>query len=854
MLPDSTNKVGVLIETVANDGAITQTTAQLTVLGDTAKKTSATSVSAFESFNKSLKSVGQQMTEVGRSMTTYITLPVVGIAAASTKMAMDFQQSMELLHTNAGVPQDQIARLSNQILDLAGAVGFSPNSLALAMFHISTAGQGIFTTAQQLDQLKVAAEGAAIGQANLDDTTYALTSTLAANVKGAQDYQQTMGTLLGVVQAGDMHLSDLNEVIGTGLMGTLSTFGVSLQSAGAALADFGDLGEKGAAAGTRLRMMLTLMASPSQAAAKILGDLGLTTDEVNTATGTMNEVFAKTGLTTTRLADDLRGPNGIYTAVTDLKTSLEKAGLSASQTDAVLSKAFGGGRTDAALLQLLNTTDRLDLKYQQIGTDAGNFSDNWVAQQQTMKEQWDKAWSGIQADMIRLGDAVMPTVAHAMTEIGKAVSNVADWFERLSPQNKQMVIDMAMVAAAAGPVLLIFGSMAKSLSSILTLTNTVGSGILGVGKLLGGLGAIGGEGAIAGGLAEGGAAAGGLVAALGPVALGIGAVGLAAGGAYLLVKHFTDANDGLSNDLKAKVSPEVKFYDKTAKELGYTLTGTASKVNVLTLAQTAQKDSANMLKDAQGQLKTSQEKNKSAQEALTKAVKDGKTSEGDYVDALHNAVTAALDLKIKEGNLADAEKVWTKNKYDFRDAQNAVTAALKGTLGVIAEFGPKALNQVKSIDTLQAHLSTVVKSFSSLVVNIQNQAPKLIEALQGGKGSLGNAVNNLQKASSSIDLHLSSAASSAKTIQNSGISIQGGSLQGHASGSTYAPGGLTVVGEQGPELVSMPTGSKVYPARQSARMMGGNNITINQTNNNYSQFDQTTANRLLGWQLANAIG
>jgi len=473
----SAGTVGVEIVTVADNTGTDSAKAGLAEL-DAESKALTSSVagatSGLTNFNNGLKNVGGQMTAVGGSLSKYITLPIVGIAAASVKMAMDFQQSMELLHTNAGVPQAAIASLSSQILDLAGVVGQDPNSLAQAFYHIATAGQGIYTTAQELDQLKIAAEGAAIGQANLDDTTYALTSTLAANVKGATNTSQAMGTLLGIVQAGDMHLSDLNDVISTGLMGTLSTFGVSLQSAGAALADFGDLGEKGAISGTRLRMMLALMASPSAAAAKILGDLGLTTGETATATGTMNQVFAETGLTTTKLADDLRQPNGIYVAITDLKTQLEKAGLSASQTDTVLAKAFGGGRTDAALLQLLDTTTRLDVKYQQIGQDSGNFAQNWEAQQQTMKQQWDKSWGAIQADLIRIGESIMPEVSHAMNDFASAVGSVTNWYNKLSPGQKQFVIDAAGVLAAMGPVLVIFGTLAKSLSSILTLTQTVG--------------------------------------------------------------------------------------------------------------------------------------------------------------------------------------------------------------------------------------------------------------------------------------------------------------------------------------------------------------------------------------------
>ncbi|RVP32281.1 phage tail tape measure protein [Sinorhizobium meliloti] len=44
----------------------------------------------------------------------------------------------------------------------------------------------------------------------------------------------------------------------------------------------------------------------------------------------------------------------------------------------------------------------------------------------------------------------------------------------------------------------------------------------------------------------------------------------------------------------------------------------------------------------------------------------------------------------------------------------------------------------------------------------------------------------------------------------------------YADGTSYAPGGLSVVGERGPELVNLPRGSQVFDTNRSARMMGGN--------------------------------
>jgi len=47
-----------------------------------------------------------------------------------------------------------------------------------------------------------------------------------------------------------------------------------------------------------------------------------------------------------------------------------------------------------------------------------------------------------------------------------------------------------------------------------------------------------------------------------------------------------------------------------------------------------------------------------------------------------------------------------------------------------------------------------------------------------------------------------------------------------AKGTTYAPGGMAVVGEQGPELVNLPKGSQVIPNHKMGGIGGGNPINI----------------------------
>ena len=78
-------------------------------------------------------------------------------------------------------------------------------------------------------------------------------------------------------------------------------------------------------------------------------------------------------------------------------------------------------------------------------------------------------------------------------------------------------------------------------------------------------------------------------------------------------------------------------------------------------------------------------------------------------------------------------------------------------------------------------------------------------------------------------------------------------IPGFASGTGFAPGGLALVGERGPELVNLPRGSQVTPADQTARALGGEtNIEVNQ-----NFFGPTTSSgrlRELEWTLRFATG
>ncbi|MFD4554407.1 hypothetical protein ACFWP5_08765 [Streptomyces sp. NPDC058469] len=86
-----------------------------------------------------------------------------------------------------------------------------------------------------------------------------------------------------------------------------------------------------------------------------------------------------------------------------------------------------------------------------------------------------------------------------------------------------------------------------------------------------------------------------------------------------------------------------------------------------------------------------------------------------------------------------------------------------------------------------------------------------------------------------------------------GAALKAMKVPGFASGVNSFGGGLALVGERGPELVSLPSGSKVTPAAETRQAMAaGGGTTFNIVNYNYNPVDADQMVRKVQWALRNA--
>jgi TP901 family phage tail tape measure protein len=358
---------------------------------DSASRTFRTVGDSASRLDRTLGKLGKTALVAGAALAGGI---AVGLAEGAKK-AVAFEATMKRIQTQAGATAGDVGILSQQVLELGKTTQQGPQHLAEALYHLKSVGMD---NVDAMKALKTASDLAAVGGADLEDTANALAGAWRTGIKGATSFADSARTVNAVIGAGNMTMQDMVAALGTGILPTAKTFGLTFSQVGAALALFTDEGIDSASAATRLRMSISLLAAPSRAAEKQLKSIGLT--------GNM-------------LGQAMRGPDGIIGAIKLLSAHLEKSGLDATHQAALLSRAFGGGKSSSAILSMVNNLDVLEKKQAQVNNSMGKYGPAVEAQRKTAAAQFALIKSNFEVFSIKAGDLLLPPITKFTTYINK---------------------------------------------------------------------------------------------------------------------------------------------------------------------------------------------------------------------------------------------------------------------------------------------------------------------------------------------------------------------------------------------------------------------------------------------------
>lgn len=338
--------------------------------------------------------------EAAAGMSTMMKAAFLGVVIAAgigIEQASKFQSTMLTLNTQAGVSKSALGGLSQGVLSLAGQVGDSPNSLATALYHVESSFASVGITGQKaLSLLQIAAEGAAVGHADLVDVTNALDATIVAGVPGITSYSQAMGTLNAIVGSGDMTMQDLANAMGTGVMAVAKSYGQSIYQVGAALALFGDNNIRGAKAATELRMAWQAMQAPLTTAGAALTSIGLTS---TTLASTMEH-------------------HGMSAAIDQFIEHLKASHVPMSDWGQLETEIFGK-KAGVGIGIMVDQYGRLMSKFPDLEKGAKGFGTAWANTQKNFDQQWRDFMAGLDALVISFGTKLLPAVTLVVGQLAK---------------------------------------------------------------------------------------------------------------------------------------------------------------------------------------------------------------------------------------------------------------------------------------------------------------------------------------------------------------------------------------------------------------------------------------------------
>ena len=158
---------------------------------------------------------------------------------------------------------------------------------------------------------------------------------------------------------------------------------------------------------------------------------------------------------------------------------------------------YGMGVNDATIkakafeMGLYDGTGQMELTTKQAATLALIMEQTGDAQGQAAREADGASGSmrGLVTELkniaTELGEVLLPII----TPFIQKVKELAEKFGELSPQQQEVIVKIAALAAAIGPILILVGSMSTGLSSLITLFGPMISGLVGGTTAMGGLSA-----------------------------------------------------------------------------------------------------------------------------------------------------------------------------------------------------------------------------------------------------------------------------------------------------------------------------------------------------------------------------
>ncbi len=388
---------------------------------------------ALQTAQGKLRAVGSQMKQLGTGLTLGVSAPLGAIAVGALSSAADFESAMNMMQAVSGATATQMSDLSAQALEMGRVTSFSAGEAAQAQLELAKSGM---TATQVMGALPGVLDLAAAGGLDLANAAEIASNTLNAFGLPATAAAGVANTLAAAANASSIEVTDLAD--GMKMAGSVfASNGQSVETLATAMALLGNNAIKGSDAGTSLKTMLMRLAAPTAEGAAAMSQLGI---NVYDAQGKMVP-FAN--------------------IIGSLQTAT--AGLSDEQRNAALATIFGADAIRSASILIGEGTDGWNSMAAAVGTE-GAAATLANARMKGLGGAIEYFKGTIDSLMVESASPFLDTLNAGVRGAADLIAQVT----QLPAPMQQFGAVLLAVAAAAGPVLIMLGTMTTAMAGLLS--------------------------------------------------------------------------------------------------------------------------------------------------------------------------------------------------------------------------------------------------------------------------------------------------------------------------------------------------------------------------------------------------
>lgn len=401
---------------------------------------------SIEEYTEKVQKAGEKVKDAGSGMTKKVTTPILAAGVASAKMTMDFEDSMAKVSTIADATEVPMDDMQKAILDLSNQTRISAEEIAQNVYDSISAGQKTGDAVNFVSKsTKLAKAGFADAGAALD----VLTTIMNAYGLKASEVTNVSDMLIQTQNLGKTTVADLASSMGK-VIPTANAYGVSLDELCAGYAIMTANGVATAESTTYMNGMLNE-----------LGKSGTNVSE------TLKE---KTGKTFKELMDSGMSLSDVLKIISDAATENNK-----SFGDMWSSSEAG----KAGMILLGDSAENFNGVLEQMQNSAG-ATNTAFEKLDTNSAKIKKATNELRNDAIDFGTTLMEELAPIIENIAEKISEFTEWFNGLSESEKQTIIQIGLIVAAIGPLLVALGTVVSGGAKIIGGIPVIAKGLSGL--------------------------------------------------------------------------------------------------------------------------------------------------------------------------------------------------------------------------------------------------------------------------------------------------------------------------------------------------------------------------------------